>query len=59
MSNDAKEKTGVEATKPRPANKDNQSESRKKRLAEQLRINLRNRKAQTRLRRNFDKSSDN
>jgi len=36
-----------------------QSEHRKRRLAEQLRQNLRNRKTQARERRNFDKQTDN
>jgi hypothetical protein len=35
-----------------------QSEHRKRRLAEQLRKNLKNRKTQARERRNFDKHSD-
>jgi len=35
-----------------------QSEHRKRRLAEQLRQNLRNRKTQARERRNFDKQTD-
>ncbi len=51
--------------KPGPANLpeasdkvSGKSEQRKKRLAEQLRKNLHNRKTQSRLRRNFDKPDD-
>ncbi len=38
--------------------KSSKTDARKRRLAEQLRANLRNRKAQANQRRNFDKSID-
>jgi len=54
------EKSMAGAEKPAPTNKGDasQSDRRKKRLAEQLRMNLHNRKAQMRLRRNSAKPDD-